>query len=133
MKSFVDLKAWIVGLELVKEVYLLTKDFPREEQFGLTSQLRRATTSILANLAEGFSRRSAADKAYKYTIARGECTETYAFLLMSIAIGLLSNERAKHALSLVQETGRLLSGLIHVHTASCHSSYSPSPIPHPLR
>ncbi|MDD3896316.1 MAG: four helix bundle protein [Candidatus Peribacteraceae bacterium] len=66
MKSFADLKAWQEGMDLVAEVYRLTALLPRSEQFGLSSQLKRASTSIVANIAEGFGRYSYADKAHKY-------------------------------------------------------------------
>lgn len=112
MKSYTDLEAWKKGMQLAKEVYELTKNFPQEEQFGLTSQMRKASTSILANLAEGFSRVTNADKAHKYTIARGECSETAALLHVSVALKIISMERAQKALELSQETGKTLTGLI---------------------
>src|SRR3989344_3177879 len=100
MQSFTDLEAWNVGMKLTKEVYQLSKNFPGEERFGLTSQLRRASVGILANLAEGFSRAGSADKAYKYTIARGECSETRALLLLAINLEFLNNAKAQHAIDL---------------------------------
>lgn len=103
---------------LVKEIYKLTSAFPKQEQFGLTSQMRRAATSILANLAEGFSRVSAADKAHKYTIARGECSEVQAFLLIAIELQFLSAAHAQQAVELVQETGKIITGLIRSYTPS---------------
>lgn len=112
MKTFTDLHAWQIGMKLTKEIYCLTKTFPDSEKYALTSQLRRASSSILANLAEGFSRRSSADKAHKYIISRGEYSECTAFLLIAIEIGLLLENEAKVALSYAEETGRLLSGLI---------------------
>lgn len=115
-------------MSLVEEVYRITNAFPREEQFGLTSQLRRAATSILANIAEGFSRSSSADKAYKYTIARGEAAEVHALLLVSIRIKRTTEENCNQAISLVLESGKFLSGLIHK-----YSPPSPSPIPSPYK
>ena len=56
MKSYTDLEAWKVALDLVVEIYRITKKLPKEERYGLTSQLRRSSTSILANIAEGFGR-----------------------------------------------------------------------------
>lgn len=99
-------------MALAKEIYRLTKDFPREELYGLTSQLRRAGTSILANVAEGCGRYTFADKAHKFVIARGECAEVEAFLLFAIEIGMLKNENAQLAKALLDQTGRMLSGLI---------------------
>ena len=126
MESFTQLHIWRQGTELVKEIYTLTKKLPPEEKFGLTSQTRRAAVSILTNLAEGFSRRTAPDKAHKYTIARGECSETAALLLIMVHLGYLSDVEIENALKLADETGRLLSGLIHVHMDK-------DPTPHTLR
>ncbi len=123
MKSFTELQAWKVGIKLVKEIYTITKSFPKDELFGLTSQIRRASTSILANLAEGFSRHTDADKAHKYTISRGECSEVKALLLIAIELGFISDNQGLHMLSLCEETGRLLSGL--------QRSYAPNPSPNP--
>jgi len=112
MKSFTDLKAWQVGMDLVAEVYRLTSFLPRSEQFGLSSQLKRAVTSIVANTAEGFGRYSHADKAHKYVIARGECTEVTAFLLVAIRVKLLKQSDVQSALEMAEVVGKLLSGLI---------------------
>jgi len=67
--SFEKLNVWIDSKELVKMIYLMTRKFPEDEKFGLTSQLRRATISIASNLAEGTSRNSNKDKAYFTTMA----------------------------------------------------------------
>jgi len=115
MQSFTELQVWQTGLILVKEIYTITKKFPREEIYGMTSQLRRSSTSILANLAEGSGRYTYADKAHKYTISRGECTETEAFLHISVALGFLSKTEITRALQLTHEVGKMISGLI----ASC--------------
>jgi len=112
MKSFVDLHAWKSGLALVEEAYRLTKFFPKEETYEMSAQLRSCSTSILANIAEGFGRYTHADKAHKYTIARGECAETEAFLHMAVALKFLTKEQTAPAMELTQQTGRLISGLI---------------------
>lgn len=112
MKSYTDLEAWKVALELVVEIHRLTKKFPKEELYGLTSQIRRSSTSVLANIAEGFGRFTYPDKANKYTIARGECSETEAFLFTTIALTFITNQDAEKALRLVERERKLLSGLI---------------------
>jgi four helix bundle protein len=86
MKSYKDLEVWQVAMDLVEEIYKLTSAFPKEEQYGLTSQVRRASTSIVANIAEGFGRFTFPDKAHTYTIVRGECTEVEAYLLVAIRV-----------------------------------------------
>src|SRR3989344_3554389 len=96
MDSFTDLQAWQKGLQMTKEVYKLSGKFPR---------------------SEGFGRYTYADKAYKYTIARGECSEVYAFLLIALELGFISRNDTETALNLNGEVGRILSGLI----SSCRS------------
>ena len=100
----------------MQEVYKLTKQFPIEERYELTKQMKRASMSIIANTAEGFSKRSAPDKANKYTIARSECSEIMAFLYGAIAVRYVSEKEASDALSLCEKTGKLLSGLIQKHS-----------------
>ncbi|KKR08578.1 MAG: Ribosomal protein S23 [Parcubacteria group bacterium GW2011_GWC2_39_14] len=75
IKTFKDLEAWKEGHQLVLMIYIVTKMFPKEESFCLTSQLRRAIVSYTSNVAEGFSRRSSKDKAHFYTMALGSLTE----------------------------------------------------------
>lgn len=102
-------------MELLVEVYRLTKQFPKEELFGLTSQLRRAAVSILTNTAEGFSRFTYPDKANKYTIARGETSEVEACLHIAIILKFINVADARKAMSLLIEVRKMLSGII----ASC--------------
>ena len=112
MESFTDLIAWKKGMELVQDVYRLSNSFPREELYALTAQLRKASTSILANTAEGFGRFTYADKANKYTIARGECAEVQAFMWIAASLGFIKQENAEEIVKKAQEVGRILSGLI---------------------
>ena len=78
----------------------------------MTSQLRRASISIIANFAEGYSRTSSADKCHKYTIARGECSEVDALLLVSVQLKLLNEIDISQAEQCVQEVGKMLTSLI---------------------
>lgn len=112
MQHFSELQAWKNGLDLVKEIYAISLLLPKEELYGISSQLKRAGTSILANIAEGFSRYTAPDKSAKYTISRGECSEVEAFLLIIVTLGFVSEERIVKALELVRQQRRLVSGLI---------------------
>ena len=75
IKNFQDLRIWQKGIEVVKDVYILTKKFPREELYGLTSQIRRSAVSIPSNIVEGFRRYH--NKEYKQFlyIALGSCAE----------------------------------------------------------
>jgi len=75
IKNFQDLRIWQKGIEVVKDIYILTKKFPKEELYGLTSQMRRSAVSIPSNIAEGFRRYH--NKEYKQFlyIALGSCAE----------------------------------------------------------
>ena len=100
-----DLVVWKKAYELILLVYRLTDRFPKSELYGLTSQLRRATVSIAANIAEGFRRRSQLDKLRFLDIARGSLEESrcYLILVTDLRYGSTSNE-----LALLEEVSKLL-------------------------
>jgi four helix bundle protein len=134
MLPFTSLDIWNVGLSLVREVYTITKKFPSDERYEMTSQIRKASTSILANYAEGYSRWTDADKAHKYTIARGECSEVKAFLLMSVDLHFVKYADVKKALQLAEKVGQLLSGLhraYQTHNPNPHANPNPKLTPRP--
>jgi four helix bundle protein len=75
IKEFTDLIAWQEAHKLVLQIYELTKEFPKDELFGLTSQIRRSAISITSNIAEGFGRQKYGEKIQFYYIAQGSITE----------------------------------------------------------
>jgi four helix bundle protein len=79
IKNFYDLDAWKKTHKLVLEIYQITKDFPKDEAYGIIGQLRRAASSITANIAEGFSRYHFKDKIRFYYQARGSIAEVQNF------------------------------------------------------
>lgn len=81
-KSFRDLIVWKLSHQWVLKIYSITKTFPKDELFGLTSQLRRAAVSIPANIAEGFKRRSLLEKAKFYNIAQSSLEECRYYLIL---------------------------------------------------
>jgi four helix bundle protein len=82
-RSFQELVVWQKAHELVLDVYRLSRKFPKEETYGLTSQLRRAVVSVPANIAEGFKKRGRNDKIRYLNIAQGSLEETRYYLLLS--------------------------------------------------
>jgi len=88
--SFKDLVAWQEGHKLVLLVYTLTKKFPADERFALIDQLRRAVVSITSNIAEGFSRKTASDKASFYQIALGSLTEVENQMIIAKDLGYIA-------------------------------------------
>ena len=89
---FTDLNTWKEGHKLVLTIYQITKKLPKDELFGLTSQMRRAAVSITSNIAEGFSRQSFKEKAQFYSMAQGSLTELQNQLLVSKDIGYFTAE-----------------------------------------
>lgn len=89
---FEKLEVWQNSRKLVKEIYLLISSFPDNEKFGITNQMRRASTNISANIAEGFSRQSNKEKSRFLNIAFGSTIEIINFLILSNDLGFLSDE-----------------------------------------
>lgn len=92
IRSFKDLKIWQKGIEVVQDVYRITKDFPKEEMYGLTTQMRRAAVSIPSNIAEGFKRFH--NKEYKQFlyITLGSVAELETQLIISDNLALIKKE-----------------------------------------
>ncbi len=112
VRSFEDLKSWQEARLLAKHVYVSTKDFPKTEQFALTNQMRRAATSVGANIAEGFSRQSIADKAHFYSMALGSLTELQSFFYTAFDIEYLKEQQRVELYNQSVRAHKLLNGLI---------------------
>lgn len=112
IKDFTDLRAWQVAHTLVVKVYQLTRDFPKDEQYGLTSQMRRCAVSITSNIAEGFGRRWSKEKVQFYSVAQGSVTELQNQLLTSRDVGYTTQMEISVLLDLSVQVHKLLSGLI---------------------
>ena len=112
IKSFTDLFAWQEGHKLVLEIYQKTITFPREELFGLTSQMRRSAASITANLAEGFSRQSYKDKLRFYFISQGSVTELQDQLLIARDIKYINLQEFKNLAIQAITVHKIINGLI---------------------
>ncbi len=110
--SYRDLIVWQRADELAFQVYLVTKDFPKSETFGLVSQMRRAAVSVPANIAEGYARFSEREKKQFYNVARGSLTELDYYIGFSFRLGYLLKEAHLKAVNLENEVSRLLNGLI---------------------
>jgi four helix bundle protein len=106
-----ELEAWQYGMGLVERVYRVTRAFPRVEQFGLSSQIRRAAVSIPSNLAEGYCRRTT--KAYRHhvSIALGSHGELETCLELGRRLGLIADSDRKDLEDSCTTVGKLLSGL----------------------
>ena len=112
IKTFKDLNAWQEAHKLVLFIYKFTKKFPREELFGLVSQMRRAAISITSNIDEGFSRQSYKEKIQFYCIAESSNTELQNQLIASKDIGYLVIEEFDAIFKQGVIVHKLLNGLI---------------------
>jgi four helix bundle protein len=111
IRNYRDLIAWQRSMDFVVDVYGATKAFPREEIYGLTSQLRRSAVSIPSNIAEGQGRR--ADGAFRncLSIAHGSLREAETQLILGQRLGYLDEKTADRLLEQAAEIGRLINGL----------------------
>ena len=112
MKSYTDLDVWIESRKLVKSIYVLTKSFPKEEMYGLTSQIRRSSISIPSNIAEGIGRQSNKETLHFLHIAKGSLNEVETQLYLSVDLGFVSNKDLKDILENVITSKKLLNGFI---------------------
>ena len=99
-------------MDVVEAIYRLTSDWPAEEKFGLTSQIRRAAVSVPSNIAEGYGRIHRKEYVHHASIARGSIMEVETQLILAVRLGYIKREDATDVWNLLQETGKLLHGLI---------------------
>ncbi len=112
MQSYKDLIVWQKNFELVKSVYNLTKQFPREELYGLVSQMRRSAVSIPSNLAEGYSRKSRQEYIQFVRVAFGSGAELETQLLLVIDLKLANKNETEKVYNQLVEVMKMLNKLL---------------------
>lgn len=112
VKTFKDLKVWQKSYNLVLEVYRHTKNFPMEEGFGLTSQIRRAAVALPSNIAEGYARRYLKQYIQFLYIAYGSGAELETQLMLAKDLGYLDEKRLEYLINKDYEIERMLKALI---------------------
>lgn len=112
IKIFTDLTSWQEAHKLVVLVYKVTKQFPKDEMFGLTSQMRRAVISVTSNLAEGFGRQGYKEKIQFYYLAQGSLTELKNQVFAARDVGYLNQIDFASLMTQADIVHRLLQGLI---------------------
>ena len=112
VRTFRDLVVWQKSLDLVTEIYRVTQKFPKEEMFGLISQLRRAAVSVPSNIAEGQGRLT--EKEFRQFLgnARGSLSEVDTQIIIAKNLGYLDESNFKNLTAKIAEVGRVLNGLI---------------------
>lgn len=110
-QSYRDLIVWQKAMSLAKDIYRVTKLFPRDELYGLTSQLRRAAVSVPSNIAEGQARFSTKEFHHFLALARGSLVEIETQLMLVTDLGYATTNEATRLLGMTPEIGRLLNRL----------------------
>ncbi|PXF55073.1 MAG: diversity-generating retroelement protein bAvd family protein [Deltaproteobacteria bacterium] len=118
MRDFRELKVWEKAHRLTLQVYRITKDFPSDEQFGLTVQLRRAAASVPTNIAEGCGRDSERELARFMSIAAGSVSEVEYQLLLACDLDYMQDETYRELNQQVNEVKRMLNSFIQKLTAN---------------
>ncbi len=112
MQSYRELIVWIKSMDLVEEVYRITRRLPKEEQYALSDQLRRAAISIPSNIAEGDGRNALKEYIRFLNIARGSKNELETQLLLCVRLNYLQDFEISRAMVMSDEIGRMLNALI---------------------
>jgi four helix bundle protein len=112
IQSYQDLRVWQQAMSLAEGVYRITKEFPRDEVFGLTAQLRRAASSIPANIAEGYGREMTGSYVHFLRIAQGSLKELETHALLASRVDMLSQDGLVYILDASTATGKMLRSLI---------------------
>jgi four helix bundle protein len=110
--TFTQLRTWQKASDLVVAIYEITKLFPKDELFSLTSQIRRSAVSVPSNIAEGFSRASAKDKAHFYVMSLGSLTETLNHVYISQKLSYISSEEVHMIETEITDLNKMLNGMI---------------------
>lgn len=112
IKTHKDLLVWKKGIDLVEQIYKFTKQFPKEELYGITNQMRRCAVSIPANIAEGSGRKNKAEFIQFLHIALGSASELETHLIISQRLGFLSINSYDEIMNALNEIIKMICGLI---------------------
>ena len=112
MRDYKKIKAWMLADDLAVDIYKMSRCFPREELYAMTSQIRRAAYSVPANIAEGAGRRTIKDYLHFLDIAKGSLNETEYFVHLSKRLEYITIDQKKLIDRTIKETARCLTGLI---------------------
>jgi len=111
VKDYRELIVWQKAVDLVETVYRASASFPKEEVYGLTSQIRRAAVSVPSNIAEGQARNTTADFLHFLSIARGSLKEVGTQVIIARRLGYIDAQKESELTNLTEEVSRLISGL----------------------
>jgi four helix bundle protein len=111
LNSYRELKVWQLGMEVAKDVYVLTQSFPKHELYGLSSQMQRSAVSVPANIAEGHAKESTKEFLRHISIAQGSLAETETHILLAASLEYTKPDQVARLLDKCAEERKMLSGL----------------------
>ncbi len=112
IQSYRDLRVWQMAMDVAVAAYAATKDFPSDERYGLTAQIRRSAASVAANIAEGYGRDSAGAYANFLRVTQGSLKECETHLLLAERIGIVTAAEVQPLLAMTDEVERMLRALL---------------------
>lgn len=112
IKSYKDLIIWQKSIDLAVEVYKLSSEFPKEEIYGMTSQIRRAVTSVSLNIAEGYGKNTTKNYINSLYIAQGSLQEVESAIILSVRLNFIKEEDCEKVNSLILEEFKMFNALI---------------------
>lgn len=112
IRSFMDLRVWKESMDLAEASYALAKVFPKDENYGLTSRLRRAAVSLPANIAEGYGRETKGSYVHHLKIAQGSLRELQTHVLFAGRVQIIETAATKSVLDRCETVAKMLNGLI---------------------
>ena|SRR2546421_3321123 len=112
MSNYKTLDAWQQSMQLAKEIYLLTRNYPKEEMYGLTSQSKRAAISVPSNIAEGCGRQYKKDSIQFFFVARGSLYELETLLNIAVMVEIVGEDQFNQFTPLIDKCIKVLNGLI---------------------
>ena len=112
IKNFQDLRIWQIGIEVVKDIYILTKKFPKEELYGLTSQMRRSAISIPSNIAEGFRRYHNKEYRQFLYIGLGSCAELETQIIIAKELNYIDDNYKTEVIEKIKYICKMMIKLI---------------------
>ena len=113
MRPHTKLDVWKKAVEFTVDIYKITNAFPNDERFGLTSQIRRASVSIAANIAEGAGRKSDREFLRSLSMAQGSASEVDTEVLIAHRLGYMDEEVCNEVAARLDDIGRMITGLSH--------------------
>jgi len=123
--SFTELNVWISARKLSNDIYSISREFPRQEQFGLTNQMRRCVVSVSSNIAEGCGRNYPKDSIQFFFIARGSIYELESQLYLAYDLGYIKEKRLNELLTYIETSRKLLNGFIKYYQTLAGPQYAP--------